>query len=133
MTNIPYGSQGFASFNESGEYTTQEVFCGDLPRPFTESYPVAAETTLEQYSVVGLDGSGDLALATEDGTVQAIGVLLYAITTGVGETDNVPIWRAGCFDRNVLVFDTSYDTDAKKQAAFEGAPSPTQVVLKTRL
>lgn len=62
---------------------------------------------------------------------KAAGVLMYPVTTG-GSGDKLVarVLRSACVNPDRLVWDASFDTDAKKYAAFEGSPSPTQFVLR---
>ena len=39
------------------------------------------------------------------------------------------VYRSGHFNMDALVWPASYDTDAKKLAAFDGAPSPSQILV----
>jgi hypothetical protein len=60
-----------------------------------------------------------------------MGILMYPVTTG--PTGNKPVGRvlrAGCVNPDLLVWDSSFGTDALKLAAFEGASAPTQFVLR---
>ena len=105
-----------------------------MPTPVTEDFPIGQNTTLEAYSVVGLDGSGNLAMAKTSSTaVVPMGVLLAKVVTGAGQTDRVPIYRQGNFNLDALVWHADYDTDAKKAAAFRGSPTPTNIIVRKRL
>lgn len=62
---------------------------------------------------------------------RAIGILLVDITTdGSGSHKGVPIYRAGCFNPDALIWDASYSTDREKFLAFEGAPTPTNIIIR---
>lgn len=62
----------------------------------------------------------------------AIGFIMYAVdTTGMLDgAFSAEVVRQGVFNPDALVFDSSYDTAAKKRLAFEGAPSPTSIILR---
>lgn len=133
MATIPnqYADPGRAAFEELDTYTQSFLLAGNHPELAPAlSYPADEAIPLAQFSVVGLNGSGDLAMATQDGTVQAIGVLAQAWAGSAAST--APVWYSGAFNIDALVWDSSYDTDAKKLAAFAGAPTPTQIVCAKR-
>lgn len=66
------------------------------------------------------------------GGVQAIGVLAHAASLGASGTGNGHVWYSGAFNMDALVWDASFDTDAKKEAAFRGAPTPTTIIIAKR-
>jgi len=105
---------------------------GDYPQVFATDEIVLTGQTLAALTVVGKDGAGKIVPA-QHGTVQAIGVLVYAAdtsATGTNSDATSGVYRGGVFNPDMLVWDASYDDDAKKAAAFEGAPSPTQIVVR---
>ena len=55
---------------------------------------------------------------------------MAAVVTGSATTVRAAIYRGGVFNPNRLNWDSSYDTDEKKRLAFEGAPSPTAIVIR---
>lgn len=110
--------------------TKEGLFTGENPRQFVEDIPVALSQTLPAYSVVGLNGSGNIVKAVL-GTTAAIGILMYPVTTGAsGALPVGRVLRGGCVNPDLLVWDATYDTAAKKAAAFRGAPTPTQIVVR---
>ncbi len=133
VTTIP-PSTGVASFEQADSFTSVELFNHAQPEPVTEDFPVAENTDLPASAVVGLDANGNLALAKTSATaVVPLGVLVTPVKTGAGETARAPIYRAGNFNLGALIYHADYDTDAKKAAAFRGAPTPTNVVVRKRL
>lgn len=68
----------------------------------------------------------------DQGGVQAIGVLAHAAALGASGTGTGTFWYSGCFNIDALVWDASFDSDAKKLAAFEGAPTPTTIIAAKR-
>ena len=133
MATIPnqYADPGRAAFEELDTYTQTFLLAGNHPelsQPF--SYPCAAGASIEQFAVVGLDVSGDLTLATFDKVVQAIGVVAQSFDNAAVGT--APVFYQGAFNIDALVWDASFDTDAKKLAAFAGAPTPTQIICAKR-
>ncbi|MER8478427.1 hypothetical protein [Mesorhizobium sp. M1163] len=77
------------------------------------------------------------ANATLVGAADQVGVAPIGITTApVVDTDaaqRVAIYRAGNFNPDALNWHASFDTDAKREAAFRGAPTPTNIVVRKRL
>lgn len=66
-------------------------------------------------------------------SVPPCGITTQAYTTAVGEVmTSQPIYMAGCFNVDALVFDASFTDDTLKLNTFFGAPTPTSIVLKTR-
>lgn len=88
-----------------------------------ESGEVASTETLTN----GAFGSATLTGGA--GGVQAIGVAAGAITSGVGENPTIQVYRGGHFNADALVWGASFDDDSKKLAAFDGAPTPTGIVV----
>jgi hypothetical protein len=132
VTYPDYGDVGFPAYEESGTFGSKELFSGPTPLPVTEDFPVAANVVLAAFSVVGLDGSGLVVLAQQDGDPQAIGITTGPTITGMGAT-SVAIYRAGNFNPAALTWHASYTTDAHKKAAFNDAPTPTNIVIRKRL
>ena len=92
-----------------------------------------AITTTETSAVASWGGAvlsgGTGAQATG---VQAIGIVVAAVDNhgGAAGAKNVEVYRAGMFNPNVLGWDASFNTDAKKRLAFEGAPTPTNIFVR---
>lgn len=134
VTNIPYAGAGIAGFEVNDGFASVELFSSAIPEPVTEDFPIAQNTTLAAFSVVGLDGSGNLAMAKTSSTaVVPLGVLAAAIVTGAGQTERMAIYRQGNFNPDALVWHADYDTDAKKAGAFRGSPTPTNIIVRKRL
>lgn len=106
------------------------LITGNEPAVLTQDLIVAASQTIPALTPVGFDGSGRLIPAVQ-GTTQAIGITVVAITTDASTTyRGVPVYRAGCFNPDMLNWPASYDLDAEKFAAFSGAPTPTNIVIR---
>ena len=133
MVNITDQSQGAgfpAQWSEDITATDIALFSGHAPAPMTMDMIVAASMTLPALSLVGLDASGRLIPAVA-GSVQAIGILVAAITTSASTTyKGAPVYRAGCFNPDKLSFPASYNTDALKFNALNGADSPTNIIIR---
>jgi hypothetical protein len=129
---IPYADPGKAAFEVKDTYLQSFLLAGNHPELADAiGLPQTVSTALVQFSVVGYDGSGTLALAQYDGTPKAAFVVAHASTVGSGG-GHVQVFYQGCFNIDALVWDASFDTDAKKLAAFNGADSPTQIVAAKR-
>lgn len=104
---------------------------GNEPAVLTVDHVVAAATTLPALQVVGFDGTGNIVKAVK-GTVEAVGILVAPITVAgaAGSLRGAPIYRAGCFNPDALVWDATYATDVDKFTAFDKAPQPTQIVVR---
>lgn len=107
------------------------LITGDVPAVSSDIYGVNADEVLAENEVVGFDGDGYLVPAVL-GTVAAIGVTKYgADATGAADgAVYAEVWRTGVFNPELLVWDATYDTDAKQKAAFEGAPTPTAIYVR---
>lgn len=130
MSNIPYGGEGLASGVDTQEFNYVELITGHVPPFLTVSgYEADGSVAMAAFTVVGLSG-GVLVPATATGTsdVEPIGILASPILAN-GDTQKVGLIRGGNFNVDALVFDASFN-DAEKLAAFEGAPTPTNIVLQ---
>lgn len=108
------------------------LITGHEPAVLTTDLLVAASQTIPALTPVGFNGATPPALIPAvSGTTQAIGILLTAVTTDASATlKGVPVYRAGCFNPDALNWPASYTTDALKFAAFNGAPTPTNIVIR---
>lgn len=88
----------------------------------------ANQTITEPYTPVMEDVDGNLVPAV-DGT-PAVGILLRPITTGAAPLQGQPLLIQAGVNMDMLAWDDSYDTEAKKLNAFKGAPTPTAIVVK---
>lgn len=115
----------------SDTITAQEeaLVTGDAPAQSWMLLPAAAAQTFTARQVVGLNGSGKLIPAVL-GTTQAIGYVVYAPDAVTVLDQPISVMRQGVFNPNLLTFDATYNTAEKKRLAFEGAPSPTSIILR---
>lgn len=132
-TQIPFTEPGIPGY-ESQEFGQIEPRAGEGPF-HTTNEPVGQSTTLSIYQVVGKDGSGNLVPADISDPdpanhIVAYGIMAISGVTAVGESLVLPVYRSGQFNMNALVWPASYDTDAKKKAAFEAGPS-TAILIKS--
>ena len=93
-----------------------------------EVLTVAESQELAYLQPVAFDAD-DQVVAAVAGT-PAIGIAMAPVSTDAGETKTVEILRAGVLNPAALAWDASYDTAAKRQAAFRGAPAPTNIIVK---
>ncbi len=131
MVNIPDRSAtaGLASqYSENITAVDVALITGDSPAYLTRDHLVEASQTIPAYTPVVLTNGRIVPAAS--GT-PAIGITLTAITTSASTTyKGAPILRGACLNPDKLNWPASYDTDAKKFAAFDGAPSPTNIVVR---
>lgn len=112
-----FGNPVEPRFNEVGGKTTQIT--------------VPENQDLTLYELVGRDGLPAVYSADYSATGnQPYGIMAAAVATAAGQTMKAPVYRDGSWSQGALVFDSSFDTDAKKQAAFEGSASPTIFIEK---
>lgn len=108
--------------------TLEGLITGETPAQFVQDLPTAFSQTLTAGMVVGLS-SGEVVQATT--SIKPIGILMYDVTTGASGSKFVArVLRAGCLNPALLTWHSSFNTPALKMAAFEGSPSPTNIVLR---
>jgi hypothetical protein len=119
-----------SQWNDDISVPVADLFTGDSPAPLTTDLYVAASQNIPALTPVGFDGSNRLIPAVS-GVTPAIGILLVAVVTDASTNyKGAKVYRGGCFNPNRLNWPASYDTDDKKFAAFRGAPTPTQIILR---
>lgn len=70
--------------------------------------------------------------AADAGGVKAAGIMTAPVVTGAGQSTTVDLYRGGHWNMASLVWDASFDSDAKKRTAFEGGISPTILVSRKK-
>lgn len=70
--------------------------------------------------------------ANDAGGVKAAGIMTAPVVTGANQSTTVDLYRGGHWNMDALVWDTSFDSDAKKRTAFEGSISPAILVSKKK-
>ncbi len=132
MTVIPKNTPGLAE-SQSDAFSNVDLLLSDVPQYMTDNAVCAASMTFAIYEVVALVGGelvpADIADADPANHDLAYAITATAVTTGVGETPTIPIITGGHFNIDALTWPASYDTDAKKLAAFQGMASPGQIKL----
>lgn len=130
MPNIPYGGEGVPSGIDTQEFIYQELLTGHAPAFLVvPGFKANGAVAMAAFTVVGVSG-GNLVPATATGAadVAPIGILVSPILAN-GQEQKVGLIRGGNFNVDALVFDASF-SDAEKLVAFEGAPTPTNIVLQ---
>lgn len=127
---------GRPAFEALDTVTTAALLAGATP-PLSEPIPfkLGNNQNLAQFTVVGLNAG---LLVTASDTVKPIGVLAHAAVSDATNTKNVhgQVFFTGCFNIGAdspLVWGAAFDTDTKKIEAFNGSPTPTQIVARKRL
>jgi hypothetical protein len=125
---IPQGEPGIASFSSETWGNSKDPRYGEGVLTTTHMSITAsgADIELGLYTVIAEDGT----IAVESSGSDAYAILAAPIVIADGATMSVPVYREGHFEQTALVWDASFDTDAKKQSAFEGSKSPTIFVSK---
>lgn len=127
---IPQGAPGIASFGSETWGNSKEPKFGDGVLTTTHmNITASGALTLALYTVIAEDGT-IATLSGDPAASDAFGVLAAPISMVDGQTMSIPVYRAGHFEQDALIWHSSFDTDAKKQAAFEGSKSPTIFVSK---
>ena len=128
---MPYLEAGLASFEALDTFTQGFLLSGSDPK-LEPGFPMPMKIgqALRQFEVLTLDADNLLVPAQEGAPAMFVCTQAVAAPTGAGVT--VPVWHAGCFNPDALLWHASYDTDAKKAMAFHGAPSPTRIMIRKR-
>ncbi len=142
-TQIALKANGIASGVIAKRYSQRIPLLSDNPVCLPVSMPLsdAANTAgIEYMEVVGLDSDGKVVSAVYDAdtttggdtNIKPIGIAAQDVVAGSSD-ENLVVWRSGHFNLYALKWGPSWpDFDEKnliKKAAFEGAPSPTQIIL----
>lgn len=110
------GHTPFAGNVDLGTYAPVQLFAGSAD-VVTDSFPVGAD--LAQYQVFAVNAAGAAVPhdpTASDGTENAVGITLYAVTLSAG--GHVAGYIGGDFNHEVLVWHSSLDSLAKRKAAF---------------
>lgn len=111
-------------------FTPEQLFAGSADI-VTQAVTVLSGQNLTQYSVVGrVSATGKIKLSAttaNDGSQVPIGILVNAVDASGGDKAGT-IYIGGDFNRAALVWDASYDTDAKKAAAFDNTNITTRTL-----
>jgi hypothetical protein len=106
---------------------TDPLITGDRPGQITTDEWFADNVNIPALTpVVATSGRWNVAAAG----APAAGITTVDIVTGANSTARSGVFRAGVFNPDRIKWPASYDTPTKKRLAFEGAPSPTQIVIR---
>lgn len=136
MANIPDLSQGAGMPSQWSEDLTAvdvALITGHMPAVLTVDMTYALSQNIPALTPVGFDANGDLVPAVSGGAtpIQAIGInLIPVVTPATGAKKAAPTYRGGCFNPDKLNWPASFDTEAEKFNAFNGAPTPTSIVIR---
>lgn len=131
---LPKGTPGLANFESRTYGNEQSHIYSDTPpvatitMDFTAS---GADLEISWLDVLALDGDAAVYNATPSAATANV-IAATSITIADGETKSVPVYVTGHFTMDALGWDASYDTDAKKKAAFQGSQNPTILVSKAK-
>lgn len=131
MANIPYSEYGVAGI-QTDSFTQIELFAGDTPQPVTD-YALPGSTLatagIAAWTPVFVDPATRAVTLAVHGTTAPNAITVCAVEAGSAATTSVPVYKAGMFNINALAWPASYDTDAKKYAAF-ATGGGNQIYLK---
>ena len=129
---IPLNDPGIAGFATESWQSAEEPRYGEgVPTTTHKTVTSAAAATFKLYAVVHIAANGAITMAEHDGTASDANAILAAPAAfTAGQSMSLPFYREGHWSMDGLVWDASFDTDAKKAAAFEGSTSPTIFVSK---
>lgn len=131
---VPLGNPGVADFQSETWGNTNEMLISDTPPMATQTISVSAsgaDVEIALGQVLAADGSP----AAQDGATaadKACYIAAMSIVVADGATKEVAIYRAGHFDMDALTWDATYDTDAKKKAAFDDAGVSPMILIGKR-
>lgn len=121
MANIPYSQVGIAELN-TDSFTQVELMAGDTP-PVVTDYGLLGSTLNSAggavaWTPVFVDPATRAITVALHGTQAPNAIVVATVPAGSGATSSVPVYKAGMFNIAALNWPASYDTDAKKLAAF---------------
>lgn len=129
---VPYPEAGLAAFEELDTYEAGLLLSGSWPVQSPGfPLPVKAGVTIEKFEVCGIDDEGFVVPAVK-GTVEASLISTQKVVGNDAGTTTSPFWYSGCYNPDMLIWHASFATDADKSKAFNGAPSPTQILIRKR-
>ncbi len=93
-------------------------------------YPGAEGNTIAVAETVNGDWQTAGSLIGGAGGIQPVGILPYEGVAGPGENPDIPVHPTGVFNPDMLVWDSSFNTDEKRRSAFFGALAPTNIMIR---
>lgn len=137
--NIPDYSQSAgvpSQWNQDIGATDVALITGNVPPVLTVDHLFAASQNIPALTPVGFNDADELVAAVTASAdpaddIVAVGITVTAVVTDASATrKGGPVYRGGCFNPDKLNWPASFNTDARKFSAFEGAPSPTAIVIR---
>ncbi len=129
---IPNGAPGIAGYSSETWGNLRELRLQDNPAVATKKVTITAGGTpldLPLYGVVDTAGLAPYSATVAGKT--AVGILTAPVYVPASTSVTIDVIVAGYLDYKALVFASTFDTDAKKQAAFEGMGAPINIILDT--
>lgn len=129
---ITHGAPGIAEYSSETWANAREIRLQDSPATATRKITITAsgaDLDLPIWAVVDTAGLAAYQAVVADKT--ALGILTAPVFIPDGESATIDVLVAGYFDFAALTFAASFDTDAKKKAAFEGLGAPINIILDT--
>lgn len=118
-----------SQWSESVTGTHEHLYADYTPLVSIVDLPLALDQTIPAYTPVMRNVAGALVAATQ-GT-PAIGITLRDhVVPATGELPGTGIVIQACLNIDAIAWPASYTTDAQKFAAFQGADTPSNIVLK---
>lgn len=112
----------------TGSHT--HLYASDTPLPVIVDLPLALNQTIPAYTPVAWNAGGTGLVAAAEGT-PAIGITLRDhVVAATGDLPGTGIVIQACLNIDAIAWPASYTTDAQKFTAFQGADTPTAIVLK---
>jgi hypothetical protein len=112
------------------------LIAGESPLPTTRDMAFDESQDIPARTPVGVGANDLLVPAVWDAdtgvAIKPIGITLSHVVSGAGENPGGPVLIQACVNMDMLNWPASFDTDAKKLTAFDGAPSPTSIVVRLR-
>lgn len=136
IVTVPYDSNvGQAAFEQMDEWHSSFFLSGSEP-VHALSGQAAQGIAFPFLTVVGYNAQGKIAPATYNANpalaIKPVGIINTPLPTTTNSTTPAIFWYTGSFAPEALVWDVSFDTMAKKEVAFVGSPTPTQIVMRHR-
>jgi len=125
---------GLANY-QSEDFVEAGLLSGEDPKFGTKEHFILLDQNadLPAYTPVGIiTATGKVqpsVVGASDGSQVAIGITGYKVPDPGADLE-IAVMRSGCFNPAALNWDASYSTDALKAAAFRGAPTPTNIVIR---
>lgn len=121
MTQIPNPDLGLASSGHQAFTGQAELLAGDTPALVSLDGVAGAlgAAGLPAWTPVVYDRATGAISAAEHGTAAPNAVTAHAVTPGSPAGSAVAVYSVGCFNINALNWPASFDTEAKRRAAFD--------------